>query len=252
MVWKVTGSVTPERMQKNPVHLRMFERALSRANEVWCNSEWARHEMKGFGTAMGIVPAGVDRELFQPVADRAHIPTVLSTSAPQEPRKRLVDLFAAWPKVRSAAPDAVLRVAGAATAQTRDQLLGMLPDEHRESVTFLGSLSSPDLAAEYSSAWLSVSPAVFEALGLSTLESLACGTPVVGADSGQTASLLAMRGAGRLFAPTEPAALAAAVTTQLAATAEVDRSQVRAASAPYDWTSIVADVEAGYERLART
>ena len=249
LVWKVTGSVTPQWMRKSPMHLRMFERALARCDDVMCNSEWARQEMTGFGKDMHIVPAGVDRELFQPVADRAAVPTVLSTSAPEEPRKRLVDLFTAWPAIRAAVPTAVLRVAGTAGDKTRESLLDLVPTEHRESVSFLGPIASKELAVEYSAAWLTVAPAVLEALGLTSVESLACGTPVVGADSGHTSFLLAEPGLGRVFTAADPADLARAVVAQLAATDAADRSAIRASTRRYDWAQVVDDVEATYHRL---
>ncbi|HWC35191.1 MAG TPA: glycosyltransferase family 4 protein [Mycobacteriales bacterium] len=247
---KVTGSVTPEWMQRSPMHDRLLRRALARTDEVWCNSEWARGEMSGFGREMGIVPAGVDRTVFQPVADRAEQPTVLSTSAPDEPRKRLVDLLAGWGAVRAAVPDAQLRIAGNAPTAIRDALLAEVPDSDRGSVHFLGSLGTGELAREYSAAWLSVMPAVLEALGLSTLESLACGTPVLGADSGHTPALVAPPGAGAVFRPADPADLARVVGGHLAAGAPKDRDACRSATDRYDWERIVTEVETAYQRRA--
>jgi glycosyltransferase involved in cell wall biosynthesis len=175
---------------------------------------------------------------------------VLSTCAPNEPRKRLTDLIDAWPRVRAAVPDARLRLAGDASPDLVDALLSRIPEPDRGSIRFLGSLDTADLAGEYSSAWVSVMPAVLEALGLSTLESLACGTPVVGADSGTTAALLADPAAGRLFRPAEPDDLARAVIEQLAATDRVDRDRCRGVTDAYDWERITDRVEAAYLALA--
>jgi glycosyltransferase involved in cell wall biosynthesis len=88
-------------------------------------------------------------------------------------------------------------------------------------------------------------PAVYEALGLSTLESLSCGTPVVGADSGATSTLLADPGVGALFRPVDPGDLARVLTGRLDRPPE-DRAQCQAAGAPYDWEAITDRIEAAY------
>jgi glycosyltransferase involved in cell wall biosynthesis len=249
-VTKITGSVTPELMQRSPAHERLLKRGLTRMDEVWCNSEWAREQMSGFGREMGIVPAGVDRTRFRPVADRADRPTVLSTCAPDDPRKRLVDLIDAWPLVVAKIPDAELRLAGTASPETTAALLDRLPIGLHESVRLLGALDGDQLVTEYSKAWTSAMPAVLEALGLSTLESLACGTPVVGAASGNTPALLRDERVGRTFEPANPEALAQATLDQLDVSDQVDRDRCRAATDDFDWERIVDLTEAGYRRAA--
>jgi glycosyltransferase involved in cell wall biosynthesis len=248
-VTKITGSVTPELMHRSPLHERLMLRGLRRMDEVWCNSLWAKDQMAGFGRDMAIVPAGVDRDRFQSSGKRAERPTVLSTCAPDDPRKRLVDLIDSWPQVLARIPDAELRLAGSASPATTASLTQRLPDNARDSVTFLGALEGDQLVAEYSSAWASAMPAVLEALGLSTLESLACGTPVVGADSGNTPALLTDGQTGRLFQPAQPDSLADAIVEQLAETSRVDRERCRAATTDFDWERVVDLVEAGYQRL---
>ncbi|HVT66047.1 MAG TPA: glycosyltransferase family 4 protein [Mycobacteriales bacterium] len=245
---KLTGSVTPEWMLRSPGHDRLLRRALGRADVVWCNSEWARQEMAGFGREMGIVPAGIDRDVFRPIADRARHPVVLSTSAPDEPRKRLIDLAAAWGSVREAVSGAELRIAGNAPPEIRRSLLDAMPVAAQQSVRFLGLLDTAELVREYSTAWVAVMPAVLEALGLSTLEALACGTPVVGAESGQTSALVAAPGTGATFTPNDPASLAQAVVNQLAAGPPSDSNACRRATDRYDWERIVDEVEAAYRQ----
>ncbi len=96
-------------------------------------------------------------------------------------------------------PEARLRIAGAASEETRRRLLERIGVPEAASVTFLGQQSDEQLVREYGAAWCVAMPAVYEALGLVTLEALSCGTPVVGARSGATPELVGECGA--LFEP---------------------------------------------------
>ena len=236
VVLKLTGTVRPERIAEKPYHDRLLRRALERADEVWCNSEFARSEMAGFGREMQLVPAGLDTSFFVPAARRAEVPTVFAASSSDEPRKRLVDLIDAWPSVVDEVPEARLRIAGAASAETRRRLLERIGAE-AASVTFLGQQSDEQLVREYGTAWCVAMPAVYEALGLVTLEALSCGTPVVGARSGATPELVGDCGA--LFEPGDAEDGARALVASLAATVSDElASQCRGRAAAYDWDKV--------------
>lgn len=250
LVLKLTGTVRPERIAREPLKERLFRGALAAADEVWCNSAFARDEMAGFDVPMQVVPAGVDTDRFMPGGTRAPVPTLLCTSAPDEPRKRLVDVIDAWPQVLAARPDAALRLAGHASPATRLQLLDRLPAAARPSVTFLGLLDHDALVAAYRSAWVVLAPAVYEALGLTTLEALACGTPVVGADSGATAELLADPAVGVPFAPADPDDAARAMLEGLGLKDTPGIVEAcRQVAEGYAWNPIVDDITRRYRRL---
>ncbi len=249
VVLKLTGTVEPDRMREVRVDRRMFREAIDRADAVWCNSEYAREAMRGWGRPMQVVPAGVDLERFAPVAQRAARPTVLCTSAPTEPRKRLTDVMQAWPLVLDVHADAELLVAGAATAETRDRLLAMLPVTVRHTVRFLGDVGDDALPALYSAAHACLAPAVHEALGLATLEALACGTPVAGARSGATADLVA-DGTGALFTPRDAASCADAVVRAVSLSADPDvQGRCRAVAERFRWERVAAEIERRYLEL---
>jgi glycosyltransferase involved in cell wall biosynthesis len=246
LVLKLTGAVPLSWMQE---HGRRHERALLRralaaADEVWVNSQYVVEAMAGWGREMHVVPAGIDAGTFRPSADRDPQPLVLCTAAPEEPRKRLVDLLDAWRPVRDALPGARLVLAGAASAATQAALLERLAPQDRDSVRFVGLLQDGELVQAYSRAWVTVAPSVHEALGLVTLESLACGTPVAGADSGATPELLAAAGTGRLFQSGDPASLAEAVVGCATLAQQPGTREVcRRSTFKYEWTSIVDEVE---------
>jgi glycosyltransferase involved in cell wall biosynthesis len=244
VVAKLTGTVLPERITHERVERALFRRALDAAGEVWCNSAYARDVMAGFGVPMRVVPAGFDPAVFRPAAERDATPTVFCASAPDEPRKRVVDLVRAWPAIRDGLPGARLLLAGHASAATREQLLAALPAQLRAEVSFAGLLDDAALAAAYGGATVVVAPSVHEALGLVVLEALACGTPVAGADSGATTELLAVPGTGALFAPLDPDACARAVLAAAAlAVAPGTRERCVGAAAPWAWPAILDRVE---------
>ena len=236
VVLKLTGTVLPERM--TGVDGRLLRGALRRADEVWCNSAWAAGQMAGFGVAMRVVPAGVDAEVFRPGPPRAERPLVVCAAAAAAPRKRVTDLLAAWPAIRRELPGSRLVFAG------QDA-----PERLPEGSTYVGALSDAALAQLYARAWVVAAPAVHEALGLVTLEALACGTPVAGVRSGATPDLLPP-GTGELAEPMDPASLAQAVVR---AAALSERAQTRAAcltaSRPFTWDEVVPTVVGGYRRV---
>lgn len=249
-VLKLTGTVKADRVAGQPLDDRMLRSALAAADEVWCNSAFAHAEMAEFGVPMQIVPAGVDTTLFTPGDERSAAPTVLVTAAADDPRKRVVDVVAAWPAVCGALPGARLRLAGHVSEATRGALLERLPPALRPTVAFLGVLDAEDLVTEYRAAWVCVTPSVFEALGLVTLEALACGTPVAGARSGATPDLLAAEGTGALYAPADPRAAADAIVRAAGLALDpLTRQRCRDAAAPYDWEPIVDLVERRYDAV---
>jgi glycosyltransferase involved in cell wall biosynthesis len=130
-------------------------------------------------------------------------------------------------------------------------LLERVPAERRGSVELAGDLRDDDLVAAYATATVAVTPSVYEALGLATLEAFACGTPVAGARSGATATLVTPD-VGCLYVPADVDGCAAAVlaTIRLAAV-PATAARCRSAAEPYDWRRIATEVERRYEALLR-
>jgi glycosyltransferase involved in cell wall biosynthesis len=253
-VLKLTGSLPRwyHEQHGTRVDQAVLRRALDGADEVWVNSPYVVEAMADWGVPMQVVPAGLDDEAFTPCAERSGVPVVLCTAAAEEPRKRVADLFDAWAAVTDAIPGARLHVAQDVSPATRQDLLDRVPSALRESVDFVGRLDGPALAQAYSRAWVAVAPATYEALGLATLEALACGTPVAGARSGATPWLLDQPGTGALFEPGDPAALAAAVSAAAALTPQPGTPErCRTAAQRFAWPGILDDVERRLEGLLR-
>jgi phosphatidylinositol alpha-mannosyltransferase len=129
-------------------------------------------------------------------------PTLLFVGDVDEPRKGARALCQAFAIVRQAHPDAQLVFAGRVSDATRAALLA-LPAlaSHLDSVRFLGVGGVADLPPLYQAASVTVLPAVWEAFGLVLVESLAAGTPLVGARHGGIPDVIEGDLVGRLFDP---------------------------------------------------
>jgi phosphatidylinositol alpha-mannosyltransferase len=143
-----------------------------------------------YGVPCEVLPPPVDTEHFRPVAHRDHgRPTVLFPADLADPRKGASLLFKAWNRVHADCPDAVLALAGpvgmAGYSQDRgERLFGQLAlvrdARARAQIEFWGPGDRDGLPRWYSEAAVTVLPSVEEAFGMVLVESLACGTPVVG------------------------------------------------------------------------
>jgi glycosyltransferase involved in cell wall biosynthesis len=91
-----------------------------------------------------------------------------------EPRKNLVTLIEAWSRMRERLPLVVAGSWGWHYEGVRDRLERMGPDLH-----LVGPVPAGDLPALYNLAACLAHPAWYEGFGLTPLEAMACGTPVV-------------------------------------------------------------------------
>jgi glycosyltransferase involved in cell wall biosynthesis len=133
------------------------------------------------------------------------------------PRKRLLDLVDALPRVVAAAPTTRLRVAGperdpvyASRVRRRVQELGL-----ESRVDFLGDTSPELLAGEYRCASLFCLPSGQETSPLSIGEAMAASVPVVAARAGGVAYLVEEGATGYVTEPGDIAGLADRVSKVL-------------------------------------
>lgn len=146
-----------------------------------------------------IIPGAVDHERFQPHPNRDQLRTQLGL-APEQPAlfciRRLVKrmgidrLIQAMVAVVQEHPDVRLFIGGDGpmreTYEAMIRELGL-----SQQVKLLGRISNEELVAYYQAADLSLVPTLtLEGFGLITVESLACGTPVLGTPYGGTKEIL--------------------------------------------------------------
>lgn len=187
-----------------------------RADAVVVPSRTAAEQVPNGESPVYVVSNGVDTELFGP----ARPDTVGSFRArydlPDGPlvgytgrhghEKRLEELLAATRNI-----DATLVLGGDGPARAR------LEDgaADRDDVVFLGLLDREELPTFYSALDVFGFPSPVETQGLVALESIACGTPVVAADSGALSETVTDGETGAHFPPGDTEAFGAAIRRTL-------------------------------------
>jgi glycosyltransferase involved in cell wall biosynthesis len=238
-----------------PLDALMFERARRKAAVVAVVSRSAAEQLAAdYGVEARVLPPPVDLARFRPCApDPSRPPTLLMVGAMEERRKGARLLVRAFGRIKREIPDLRLRLSGQISPGTTAELLALVPSEYRGDVEVLGAGRVEDLPGLYAGASVTVLPAVWETLGLVLIESLASGTPVVGANHGGIPDIVTSADVGELFEPgaTRREAdnlegLEAAIRRALALVARPETAgRCRQAAEPFGWT----ELGPRYERL---
>jgi len=130
-----------------------------------------------------VIYNAVDTELFRPRHTACDGNEVLYVGTVNR-RKGVEELFKAIPEVLARRPETRFRIAGEICKNEDSQrldsyLLSLLPGGYRSSVEFLGRIPHEDLPLLYNQAAVCVFPSLAEAFGLTCVEAMACGRPVV-------------------------------------------------------------------------
>ncbi len=163
-----------------------------------------------------------------------------------EPRKGHATVVAAFERLRARVPNLTLVVAGPPGWLGKKAAAGLA----RPGVALLGRVSDTELDQLYRDADVIVNASVYEGFGLTVLEALAHGRPVVA--SAIPAHVELVGDAARLFPPGDAGALAAALDELLHDPAE--RARLRHAAleraSRYDLATTIDGHLAAYERAA--
>lgn len=165
-----------------PVDAWFMRSALRGADRRLVLSRFAQQRLQAeFGVGAEVLPGIVGDASFQaPEGAAGTTQTLLFVGDADEPRKGAALACAAWARLRQRHPGLSLVFSGPASDATRE-CLAATPGLDGARPTFLGLGRVDDLPALYAQASVTLLPAVWEAFGLVLLESLAAGTPVVGA-----------------------------------------------------------------------
>ncbi|MFE9655250.1 glycosyltransferase [Micromonospora sp. NPDC006431] len=236
-----------------------YERALGRAVDrvvVQCSDEVAELVRMGVPRSrMALVPSGVNQRVFHPAGPAAPRdparPRILTAGRLVE-RKGFLDVVRALPAV----PDAECVVVGGPPAELLPadafaRRLRALAESCgvADRVRLVGGVPREEMAGWYRSADVLVATPWYEPFGLTPLEGMACGVPVIGSNVGGIADTVVDGLTGDLVPPRDPRALATAIRRLLTdkvrrfayATAALDRIRSR-----YSWKRCAEQLNAVY------
>ncbi|MEV4489565.1 glycosyltransferase [Micromonospora coxensis] len=241
-----------------------YERALGRAADrviVQCQDEVGELVRLGVPrTKMALVPSGVNEQMFRPdgpVAPRDPARHRILTVGRMVERKGFQDVIRALPAV----PDAECVVVGGPPAELLPadgfaRRLTALAESCgvADRVKLLGAVPREEMGAWYRSADVLVAAPWYEPFGLTPLEGMACGVPVIGTNVGGIADTVVDGLTGDLVPPRDPRALGAALRRLFAdkvrrfayATAALDRIRSR-----YSWKRCAEQLGAVYATVAQ-
>jgi len=204
----------PERLSRRGRSFfpRAWQVTMDRADRIVCPSDATASQVRSQGVEaerVSTVPWGVDPTIatedeIRSVRQRNQLPEQFALwVGTAEPRKNLGGLVDAFGRI-----DLPLVVAGPQgwVVDSRDLSAPLGARVHR-----LGVVNDSDLRSLYAAATVFVFPSLAEGFGLPVLEAMAQGTAVV--TSAGTACEEAAGGAALLVDPTDPAAIAQAVTS---------------------------------------
>jgi glycosyltransferase involved in cell wall biosynthesis len=217
-------------------------------------------ELRRLGLARdraSIVPCGVDTSVFTPrgaVAARTERRRLLVLGRLVE-RKGHEDAVRALARI----PDAELVVVGGPPAAEldRDPFVGHLRAVAAEigvadRLLFTGSVPRTDVPAWLRSADVVLAVPWYEPFGITPLEAMACGRPVVASAVGGLVDSVAEGVTGDLVPARDPGRLGEVVAALLADDARraaYGAAGVERARARYRWSRVVADTEAVYRQV---
>jgi glycosyltransferase involved in cell wall biosynthesis len=205
-----------------------------------------------------IIPCGVDTQVFRPGPGAAptggrHRVLVIGRLVPRKGVDTVIEAVATL-------PDVELVVAGgprpdALAADPEIRRLARVAERHgvTERVTFLGGVAPSDVPGLIRSSDVVATVPWYEPFGITPLEAMACGRPVVGSAVGGLLDTVVPGQTGELVEPRHPGQLAAALRDLLddparrAAYGEEGRRRV---VEHYDWATIVRRSVDVYRSLA--
>ena len=242
----------------SPEHRVAYERQLGRVVDrvvVQCQDEI--RELVALGvprTSMALVPSGVNTERFRPdgpVAPRTPRPRILSVGRLVE-RKGFEDLIRAMPSVPGA--ECVI-VGGQPDDEPYARRLHDLAERCGvgDRVRLAGAVPTHDMPRWYRSADVLAAAPWYEPFGLTPLEAMACGVPVVGTAVGGLIDTVVDGVTGDLVPARDPRALGAALRRVL--TDDMRRYSYAAAAADraghsYSWRRVATQLAAVYAAVA--
>ena len=222
------------------------------------------HLIQHYGASsqtVGVVPCGVNLELFRP-ADKAAARQELGFTEDESivlfvgrfaPLKGIDLMLEAVARLRHYERLRLLIVGGDSYSSEVSQELKQLCSKLgiQDSVTFVGRIEQDILPPYYSAADVLVVPSHYESFGLVALESLASGTPVVATRVGAMESILREGETGYVVSNGSPHLLANGIEKFISRTHPPSPDAIRATVLRYSWENVVSAMINEYAAVLR-
>jgi phosphatidylinositol alpha-mannosyltransferase len=217
---------------------KIRERLVRQVDVYGCMSSYSLDVLKSeWGRVGELIPGGVRTSEFRSSDLRTTHPTILFSAALDEPRKGLGDLLSAIDLLIDRWPTVQLWLSGPGNPRV---MLERATARVQRAVTLLPIGKPQELAARYSTAWVTSLPSVGDSFGMTLIESLAAGTPIVVANDGAPPQLVTPT-TGAVAEPHDPLSLAHALEQGFAlATDPATSVYCRAFADQFDWDASIA------------
>lgn len=205
------------------------------------------------GAKLSVLPNTVPLHQYTPTGLEGRRPDELLFVGYRKPTKGIATLLRAFADVRAERPNARLRLIGRSPTQGIEDGWLELSRELgiEDAVDFDAPLDRTGIAAAMNRASLLVHASPRETFGMTTLEALASGTPVVATRSGGISHILEDGELGELVPPQDSRALARGVLRALDRRAAFDPAYLRRAVEPYSSERVAGRLVTIYEEVIR-
>lgn len=209
---------------------------------------------------IGVVPCGVNRELFQPI-DKQTARRQLELNDKKiilfvgriDPLKGIGQLLQAVSSLRDTTNPRLVIIGGDEDDGDAVKWLKEVTEDLNltDRVTFKGMVKHKELPLYYNAADVTVVPSYYESFGLVALESLACGTPVVSTDVGNMRNIIRQGETGYVLADNDPKGLASKISAILSGTGSIaSASLIRESIRNYDWSNIAGAIAREFYKVS--
>lgn len=239
----------------SPEERRRYVEAVEQAERFLAVSEVLAEELSAalpeYAHKIEVMPNTIPVEQYALIGPEPRRREELLFVGYRKPIKGISTLIRAFADVRAARPGATLRLVGKSpTRELEEEWMRLAADLGvLDGICFDEPMDRRGVAAAMSRASLLVHPSVRETFGMTTLEALASGTPVVAARSGGISGLLEDTRLGELVPPFDSRALARAVVRALDRRDSFDPEFLRAAVAPFSASSVASRLLTLYGEL---
>ncbi len=245
----------------------LYKMIYTRPDHIQVISRWlaARARRYGYQGEISLLPNGVDLDKFKPVENltqkkalrrELNLPLedkIIFTSSRLAKKNNLAVLIQAVKLLSEQNLPVRLVVAGAGPLEKRlKNLVNKINLGHQ--VVFLNHLSHDKLTAYYQAADIFVRPSLSEGQGISFLEAMACGLPVIASPVGGIVDFLTDRKTGLFCQPDDPRALADKIKllfSDNSLTQNIKDSALELVKQNYSWEDIAAEMRGIIMKLVR-